>query len=135
MSSSLASALSFDQRVLSLRADRQSVLAANIANADTPDYKARDFDFATALRQAADTQQPLAMERDSSRQLPGTSQPSGMPGLQYRVPYEPSLDGNTVDMDVARANFADNSVKYEAALHAVHDRMADLTTAMQSSQS
>jgi flagellar basal-body rod protein FlgB len=100
--------LNFNHQALNLRSQRQQVLASNIANADTPGYKARDFDFKSALATAV--------------AQPATAQPSGgaapapaaQPELLYRSVIQPSLDGNTVDMDVERAQFAENTVHYEA---------------------
>src|SRR5690606_24541226 len=96
--------LRFYQTAIGLRQQRQEVLSANIANADTPNYKARDFDFTSALKQAmgdgdmrlSNTQLTLTSERH----IPAKATAPDPSELLYRQPLQPSLDGNTVDMDV-----------------------------------
>ncbi|MBZ9556999.1 MULTISPECIES: flagellar basal body rod protein FlgB [Modicisalibacter] len=131
----LDGALRFHQEALNLRAERQKVLASNIANADTPNYKARDFDFAGELsrvmEQGRSTQGGLALATTSSRHIPAQAPSRGSLDLQYRVPDQPSLDGNTVDMDRERSNFADNAVRYEAGLTVMNRKIQGLKTAMQ----
>ncbi len=117
--------LRFQQTALSLRAARQELLAANIANADTPNYKARDIDFASALKSAmAGTSVEVPVVRTSPMHLEGNSGASvlGAP-VMFRKPVQPSADGNTVDMDVERAQFADNALRYEASVRFVSERM------------
>lgn len=129
-------ALGFHQEVLNLRAERQKVLASNVANADTPNYKARDFDFSSELSRVMEQGRAdgrgLALSTTSSRHIEaqGTS-PVGR-DLLYRVPDQPSLDGNTVDMDRERAQLADNAVRYEAGLTIMNRKIQGLKTAMQS---
>ncbi len=100
---------------LKLREHRHQVLSSNIANADTPHYKARDIDFAQALRQA---QAPDArLQRTSERHIGGWN--AGRPGgaeLKYRLPTQPALDGNTVEADVEQAAYAENAIRYRATL-------------------
>ncbi|MDR2450329.1 MAG: flagellar basal body rod protein FlgB [Candidatus Accumulibacter sp.] len=117
MGSSIDNAFFFQQRVLDLRAYRQQVLAGNIANADTPHYKARDFDFTEALKQAVAGQLEgdLKVARTHARHLEGTGG-DGLPGLAYRVPLQDAADGNTVEMDVERAEFAENALQYQAGI-------------------
>lgn len=134
MSDMLANALRFDHQALALRARRQKVLANNIANADTPGYKARDFDFSQALSQALETPvsgQGLALETTSPRHIPGHADAGFAPELLYRVPMQPSLDGNTVDMNVERSAFADNTVRYRSALQFISGKIRGLKAAMQ----
>ena len=111
------SALDFQQTALGLRAQRQQILAGNIANADTPNYKARDFDFSSALKDAVAGRAggSLAMDKTAPGHLAGTLAAS-QAGLMYRTPAQASADGNTVDMDVERAQFSENAVQYEAGL-------------------
>lgn len=97
-----------------LRAYRQSVIAGNIANADTPGYKAVDFDFARALDEAR-----------------GRRGEAPTPPLLYRVPAQDALDGNSVEMDAERARFADNAVRYEAALKMLNAQIRTMLAAMQ----
>ncbi|GHE21084.1 flagellar basal body rod protein FlgB [Halomonas urumqiensis] len=131
----LGAALDFHQQALSLRQQRHKVLASNIANADTPNYKARDMDFASELQKAVSTSSSkgLALSRSSERHIAGQGLSSALDhGLKYRVPDQPSLDGNTVDMDRERTAFADNSVRYQAALTIINSRIQGLKSAMQS---
>ncbi|MCP1633290.1 flagellar basal-body rod protein FlgB [Kerstersia gyiorum] len=123
---------SFHQKALALRAQRQEVLAANIANADTPGYQARDFDFSQALAAAEAGQQgglPLAVTAPGH--LRSAAPESGDASLLYRQPLQPSLDGNTVDMDVERVDFADNAMRYQASLTVLSSRIKGLLAAMQ----
>ena len=122
----------FMQDALNLRAYRQQVLASNIANADTPNYKARDIDFAKELQRAQGVQ---AGRLDMNTTSPGHLQPSGrMPNAQalYRSAVQPSIDGNTVDMDVERAQFADNAIHYQFILGQMNNDFKQMLTAVQS---
>jgi flagellar basal-body rod protein FlgB len=130
----LDAALRFNREALNLRAQRQEVLAANIAHADTPNYKARDFDFSSRLTQAVEQGrggQSVQMAATSTRHIQG--QGSSMPDrdLLYRVPSQPSIDGNTVEMDAERINFADNALRYEANLTVVSAKIKSLLAAAQ----
>lgn len=131
----LASALAFDRAALGLNIQRERVLANNVANADTPGFKARDFDFSKALSRAAGragAAGQLAMEATSPRHLQATTGMGSTPTLLYRVPDQPSLDGNTVNMDVERAVFADNTVRYETSLSLINNQLRQLNVAMKS---
>ncbi len=132
MVSKLDEALRFQQTALSLRAARQELLASNIANADTPNYKARDVDFASALQNAlAGTSPKLPVAQTSPMHLEGNAG-GGIPGtpVMYRRPVQPSADGNTVDMDVERAQFADNALRYEASVRFVSDDVQTILVAI-----
>jgi flagellar basal-body rod protein FlgB len=124
--------LSVRLAALDLRAKRMEVLSSNIANADTPNYKARDFDFAQALRGAiaGATPQTVAMVRTDASHLSGRA-PSGLPvALEYRVPVQPSIDGNTVEMDRELGQFSDNALRYQASLTFLNQRIANLRMAI-----
>ena len=136
----LTTTLKFQGEALALRAQRQEVLASNIANADTPNYKARDFDFARALRDVAPPGAPrgagpvarpvaLAMAGGAPA-APAAPGASGIPTLGYRMPQQVSIDGNTVDLDRERANFADNSLRYEATLRFINGSVRNLISAI-----
>ncbi|MDO9227320.1 MAG: flagellar basal body rod protein FlgB [Pseudomonadota bacterium] len=116
MLSKIDKELAFVQSALNLRARRQEVLAANIANSDTPNYKARDLDFTAALKNAMGAAGgALKLARTES----GHIEASGgvvAGNLKYRSSVQPSLDGNTVDMDVERAHFTENSLHYQFLL-------------------
>ncbi|RZI42105.1 flagellar basal body rod protein FlgB [Herbaspirillum sp. HC18] len=133
----LDEALHFQQTVLRLRAERQQVLASNIANADTPNYKARDVDFNSALKQAlAGGSAPAAntLAKTSPAHISGTTATtaSGAP-LLYRTAAQGNVDGNTVDMDVERGQFADNALRYEASVTFVGGQLKQLLAAVQGS--
>ena len=114
---------------LLLRGQRAGVLAANIANADTPNYKAREVDFASVLRgQSGDAPLPMAATRPAHL---GTSADALAAGaLKYRIPFQPSLDGNTVETPVEQAAFAQNAVRYQASLMFINRRIASIESAL-----
>jgi flagellar basal-body rod protein FlgB len=122
--------------IANLRTYRQEVLASNIANADTPNYKARDIDFKSALEAAVSGRGAFAMARTSPRHLAGqagegfANAPDGAQ-LHYRSEYQANVDGNTVNMDVERSAFAENAVQLEAALTFLKKRFDSLQTAIQ----
>jgi len=117
------------ERSLLLRGDRSAVLASNLANADTPNYKARDFDFAAALVAAgASADLPLVRTSPSHADTGPFSVSSGE--LKYRIPYQPSLDGNTVEAPVEQSAFAENAVRYQASLMFINRRIASLEMAL-----
>lgn len=131
----LDEALRFHETALSLRAQRQQLLASNIANADTPNYKARDVDFSKALQGAlARGNAPAQGElvKTASAHLSVQGQPT-IGGLtpQYRQAVQGSVDGNTVDMDVERNQFTDNALRYEAGLTLISHQIKNLLTAIQ----
>ena len=133
MINKLDEAIRFHQTALSMRSARQELLASNIANADTPNYKARDIDFASALQNAlSGTTTKLPVATSSPMHLEGNSGSTlfGSP-VMYRRPVQPSADGNTVDMDVERAQFADNALRYEASVKFVSDELKDMLAAIQ----
>ena len=138
----LTSRIDFHGKALSLRADRQQVLSSNLANADTPGFKARDFDFPTVLAQhAGKASEPGGVSKSNAtiavtndRHLGGAA--SGKQGaaslttLKYRTADQASLDGNTVNMDVERANFAENSLRYEASLRFINGNVRKILSAI-----
>jgi len=111
---SFDSALGIHARALMVRSRRNELLASNIANADTPGYKARDIDFRAILDS---TGNPTGLRTTHQNHL-SLSGESGIAGaeLLYRVPNQPSLDGNTVDPDLEKAAFAENALRYNASL-------------------
>ena len=121
------------EQALLLRGQRVGVLAANLANADTPNYKARDFDFDAAMSGADATAggaAPLALAVTQPQHLP-SAQAGGLGvDLKYRNPYQASLDGNTVEAPVEQAAFAENSVRYQASLAFINQTIASLQLAI-----
>lgn len=117
-------------QALNLRARRSEVLAGNIANADTPNYKARDFDFRAALSSAMRLSD-LRMTRTQGAHLDPASTSPGAFRLQYRVPAQPSIDGNTVEVDAEVGRLADNSLRYQAAITFINDDISHVRIALQ----
>lgn len=131
----LDEALHFQQTALRLRAERQQLLASNIANADTPNYKARDIDFSAALKQAvsAGSVQAGPLAKTATAHIGGNPAgltASGVPVL-YRTAAQGSVDGNTVEMDVERSQFADNALRYEAGVTFAAGQIKKLLSAVQ----
>ncbi|KIG02787.1 flagellar basal body rod protein FlgB [Caballeronia concitans] len=149
----------FGREALDVRAYRQELLSSNIANADTPGYKARDVDFSTALAGALKQgggasasnaatlkmAQPVSISSGASMavtakgHMSGTSTlaASGGPSddygrLAYRVPSQPSLDGNTVDLDAERVQFADNALHFEAGMTVLSSQIKSMLSAITS---
>ena len=133
MSFSLDAYLGVQQDALKVQSKRMEVLAKNLANVDTPNYKAQDIDFKTALAQAGSPGSSLALTTTSANQI-GNSATTGdldnSAALKYRVPLAPSLDGNTVDEQMEQAAFADNTVRYQATLTFLSGSLKDLVTAI-----
>jgi flagellar basal-body rod protein FlgB len=131
--------LRFNESALSLRSQRQTVLASNIANADTPNYKARDIDFSSALQGAMErSAHPAPLKTTATKHYPqgpadGSTLPDGTP-LQYRGIVQGAVDGNTVDMDVERNQFADNALRYEAGVTFINGQIKGLLAAIQGGQ-
>ncbi len=130
----LTQALDFNAQALQLRAKRQELLASNIANADTPNYKAADFDFAAALKNATIQQQTTASSDLSVSDAGhvGTKIAGNLATpMLYRSSVQPSIDGNTVDMDTERTQFTDNAVRYEAAMRFLNGQIKTILSAIQ----
>ena len=144
--------LGFQGNALILRAERQRIIASNIANADTPGYVARDFDFASTLREATkapagtdvksvlhgDKGPAVSTATSDPRHFRATTTGSGSastlgdPGkLGYAVQTQPALDNNSVDLDRERANFVDNAVRYEATLRFINGNAKTMLSAIQ----
>ncbi|MFZ5548144.1 MAG: flagellar basal body rod protein FlgB [Pseudomonadota bacterium] len=130
----LTQKLDFQAQALTLRAERQRVIASNIANADTPGYQARDMDFTAALK-AATGQLPAAGQMATTKAghmaTLGNASPTAT-ALRYATPSQTNLDSNSVDMDRERASFAENSVKYEATLRFINGHVREMLDAMKS---
>jgi len=113
-------------QALELRAKRAELLAKNLANADTPNYKAQDMDFSSALSVAKNAQS-VRVNRTSDQHLQGVNETGSLGAdLKYRIPSQPSLDGNTVDAQAEKSAFADNSVRYLASMNFLNMRIKGL---------
>jgi flagellar basal-body rod protein FlgB len=124
---SLDQALGIHPQALTLRARRAEVLAQNLANADTPHYRARDIDFRDILNDAGgDARLQATRSGHFGDGAPGSSEDD----LLYRVPTQPSLDQNTVDVAAERARFVDNSMRYQASLRFLDGKFSGIKTAL-----
>jgi flagellar basal-body rod protein FlgB len=110
--------LGFAMAAVKTRGFRHQILASNLVNADTPAYAARDIDFAASLRSALGARPLPAISATHDRHITQSGR-SGPPELLYRIPAQPAVDGNTVDPDVERAHFADNTLRMELAMMAL----------------
>ena len=117
------------EQALLLHGQRIGILANNLANADTPNYKARDIDFAAVLSSSGD-QLPLTVSITHAAHITPLDGelPSGE--LQYRNPYQASLDGNTVEMPVEHAAFSENNVRYQASLTFINLKISEMQLAI-----
>lgn len=113
---------------LKLRANRAELLAGNIANADTPNFKARDIDFKQSLKMAANNSG--AMTTTNARHITSAGTTKMGARIMYRNPTQPSLDGNTVDLQTERSAFLENSLMYQASLRFLNGRISGLMTAI-----
>lgn len=129
---SLAQDLSVYSQAMNLRTQRHQVLASNIANADTPNYKARDFSFENAMHNAmAGRSDTIALATTTGAHLPGSSL-SGAASLQYRKETQSAVDGNTVDMDVERSQISENAIQYQIVSQLISEKFKGMRSALAS---
>ena len=133
MTNRLDDTMRFHQTALNARAYRQQVIASNIANADTPNFKARDMDFRAALAGALGGKTgDVAMKKiTSTRHISGAAGGTFDASLKYRNEEQGAVDGNTVNMDVERAAFAENSVQYQASVTFINGLLTSMQRAVQ----
>ena len=131
MAGKLDEVLGFYETSLRLRVQRQQVLASNIANADTPQYKARDFDFAQVLQARLKAGGNAAALTLSSPAHLGAAASSSLPETRMRAASQNSADGNTVDLDIERAAFAENALRYEAGVTLANAQIKSFLTVLQ----
>jgi len=124
--------LSQHEQALKFRALRNQVLSSNIANADTPNYKARDINFGEALKSAQS--ESISMTRTSELHKKAWSQTTNGTQTLYRVPHQSTLDGNTVETDVEQAEFAENALRYRASLSFLDGKIRGLRYALKGSE-
>jgi len=132
MSINFGRALGIHEQALGFRAQRAEVLANNIANADTPNYKARDLDFASVLAEQNSRVQRggVSLNRTDSRHIPADGVNSGEAEMPYRTPMQPSLDQNTVDLQIEQSNYAENAVNFQASFTFLNSKFKGLTAAL-----
>ncbi|MDD0972677.1 flagellar basal body rod protein FlgB [Pseudomonas fontis] len=132
MSISFDKALGIHEKALGFRAQRAEVLANNIANADTPNYKARDVDFSSVL--AAQSQKTnnghFALDRTNNRHIEAESLAMADESLQYRTPMQPSMDQNTVDAQLEQSSYAENAVGFQASFTLLNSKFKGLVSAL-----
>ncbi len=133
MLSKLDQYFDFNTQALKLRSYRQQLLASNIANADTPNYKAVDIDFARELKRVSGKAPgDVRMATTNQRHLQATSGNPYNATIMYRNSVQPNIDGNTVNMDEERANFAENALRYETTTRMLNGQIKGLMAAIQS---
>ncbi|WP_371192661.1 flagellar basal body rod protein FlgB [Glaciecola sp. SC05] len=126
----------FHHNALKVRADKMEVIAGNLANANTPGYKARDIDFQSAMNSAMQSSQttqagPSSMVRTNDKHIAGSSAPRF--DVQFRMPDQPDTgDGNTVDVQVERNAFLENGMRYEASLMLLNGKFSGMKKALSS---
>jgi flagellar basal-body rod protein FlgB len=124
-------ALGPHESALRIRADRASVLASNLANADTPGYKARDIDFQQALKSSmAQQSQPFAMAATQKGHIGMDRNSSQTAERLYRTPTQPSIDGNTVEEQVEHAEFMKNNLDFQATFTFLNSKFKGLSKAI-----
>lgn len=128
--------LDYHHQALSVRVARQELLSSNVANADTPNFKAKDIDFASVLHDklGLTSQSGLSnvkLNATSPQHIHSAAQGIFGDRILYRVPLQPSADGNTVDMDMERTRFADNAIKYDASITFLNNEFRNLVSALQ----
>lgn len=125
------SAFGIHAQAMALRSRRAEVLASNLANADTPNYKARDIDFKAVLAQAqAGGSSTVTVAATQPGHIGAATGSIAEPEMSYRVPRQPSIDGNTVDTETEHAEFARNALEYQASLRFLSGRIRTLLTAI-----
>lgn len=124
----------FHSQALNVRETRQNILAANIANSDTPNYQARDIDFKTELNNALKNQSnanSIALRTTSNHHIQVSNSMTINQNLLYRIPYQTSADGNTVEMDQERTAFIDNSIHYQSNLTFLSEQFKNVMSVLQ----
>ena len=129
--SALDSALGIHAQALQFRSARSRVLASNLSNADTPNFQARDLDFNQVMQSQASTGMGMAKTHHRHISVGGQFADGA---LKYRNPYQPSLDGNTVETEVEQAKFARNAVEYQASLMFLNGKFRGIQTAIRGGQ-
>ncbi len=128
MQNPLNSLFGIHAQAVSLRAERAELLASNLANSDTPNFKAKDIDFKSALSNAQGIQNQgnVSLMKSSAQHmsLDGDLLSSG--AIRYRVPSHPSLDGNTVDSDYEKSAFTENAIRYQISLSILSKKVSGL---------
>ena len=132
MANLLDKAFNFQEQALKIHSYRQQLIASNISNADTPNYKAVDLDFASMLKRAqSGTSTSIPLQATAPGHLSSSSQNLFSSQTVYRLASQPSVDGNTVEMDTERSKFAENTIRYEAVFRFLNGQIKSLISAIQ----
>jgi flagellar basal-body rod protein FlgB len=118
------------ESALRLRSQRAEILSSNLANMDTPNFKARDFDFHAALDQAMSGTTTGDVRKTQEHHLPAGTAGAGVGQLFYRTPTQPSIDGNTVDEHLEHAEFMSNSLEFQTSFTLLNSRFKGLISAI-----
>jgi flagellar basal-body rod protein FlgB len=130
MSIGFDQALGTHEKALQFRSQRAALLSENLANADTPNYKARDVSFQQALKQAASNSgSRFTLDRTANQHIAAQGQ-SGADGVFYRIPTQPSIDGNTVETHVEQTQFARNAQDFQVSFTLLNSKFRGLMTAI-----
>lgn len=130
MTISFDKALGIHESALKVRGERASVLANNLANVDTPNFKARDLDFKAALNQAQQGKSSgFAVEVTQQKHFGGMGFEED-PTVKYRVPNQPSIDGNTVEDQIEHAEYMKNALALQASFQFLNSKFKGLTSAI-----
>lgn len=119
-------ALGVHAQALGVRSKRLEVIAQNIANADTPQFKARDIDFRSVMARA----EPGDLKATHARHFPTSEADGGGDGLMYRNPFNASFDGNTVELNVEHAHYGKAAADYQATLNFLENRVSGMRKAL-----
>ena len=122
----IAEALDIHEQAIRVRSERLELLSTNIANADTPNFKARDIDFRTVMSKV----QVDALNTTDPAHFHVAQSGAGKSGVQFRVPYNTSQDGNTVEMPVEQAQYGKAAVDFRASLMFLENRVAGIKRAL-----
>lgn len=122
--------LGVHEKALNVQAKRLQLLAGNLANADTPNFKARDIDFRAAMADANAALSSQSMQRTDKGHYAGATVSTGGASPMYRNPLQSSLDGNTVDVQTERGEFAQAAFRYQAALQFVDSKLRGIVAAL-----
>ena len=118
-------ALSTHAKSMAARSQRVEVLAQNIANADTPNFKARDIEFKQVFRSASEG--TMQTTHGKHMALPTDENPDGM---MYRIPFNVAFDGNTVELNVEQAQYGKAAAEYQATVNFLQDEISGLRKAL-----
>jgi flagellar basal-body rod protein FlgB len=128
---SFKNALGVHPEAISVRSKRSEILANNIANADTPNFKARDLDFKGLIKGEYEKRDRMSLDRTHQNHIPAeaiTTESS----LKYRIPTQPSIDGNTVETDIEQAQYARNALEFQSSFTFLNSKFKGLSKALRS---